>query len=271
MCHKAIRCGTFGRMRWGLDLKMTVLRRLAVLGFLLIAAMPQGRAQTVILDNSHSLALYGLTFSVSSCTITGTTCAAAGLDLSGVAAGRGNIEFEVVNPSGSSNAILSRALTSASGSSTLQFTIGVAQTSGQPNTLATSAALIDTGIRNYTCASGHSGCSATASASLNFSNITITTDPLTQALTSVQPGSQISTSPTDTATGDHTFSFVETLTLTTQGNGTYNTVGTLQLNTVAVLFRAAPEPASMAVMMVALGGLAVVRRRRGASSGATPS
>jgi hypothetical protein len=239
---------------------MKIFRWLAVFGVLLIATAHQGRAQFVSLNNTNSLSLYGLTFAISSCTLTGSSCSASDLNLQGVAAGRGNIEFEVVNSAGSSSAALSRALTSGLGGfTTLQFTITVSPTPGQPVTLVTSAALIDTGTRNYTCASG--ACSATATGTLQVGGTTF----LSQSLTANQSAAQTQTSSAYATPGINAFSFVENLTLNTSAVGSYNTGGTLKLNTVAVEFRAAPEPASIGIMLCALGGLAVARWRRTSS------
>jgi hypothetical protein len=245
----------------GLGFKMITLRRLAVLGFFLIVTNSQGWAQSVVLGNGNALALYGLTFSVSGCTLNGGGCGSS-LELSNVANGRGNIEFEVVSTAGGTP--FSRALGAGAGTSTLQFTITATQTSNQPTTLAESATLIDTGTRNIACAPTHTNCAAgtTASASLNFSNITITTNPLTQALTANQPAMQTQTSGVDNATADNAFSFVETISLSTLSATNYNPGGTLQLNTVAVNFRAAPEPASIMIMLSGICGIVAVRRRR---------
>ncbi len=260
-------CGIFVRECRELDFIMTVLRRLALFGLLLTVATPHARAQSVALSNGNALVLYGLTFKISGCT---ANC--SGLDLQGVPDGRGNIEYEVVSSAGAGSAALSRNInTGSSGSTTLSFTITVSATSGQPNTLVTSAALMDSGIQSFTCASGYSSCASgtTAGATLtSFSGVTMTPSTVSQALTLNQSALQttaLSTKSTDT--GDNSFYYLETLTLSSNGSTQYVAGSTLQLNTVATVFRAAPEPASMTVLMVALGGLAVARRRRGASSG----
>jgi hypothetical protein len=241
---------------------MKLFRWLAVFGIILIATTHEGRAQSVSLNNGGSLSLYGLTFAISGCTLTGSSCSASGLSLQGVAAGRGNIEFQVANSAGSSSAALSRGTGSGSGLTTLLFTITVSPTPGQPTTLVTSAALIDTGTRHYTCASGHSGCSATATASLQVGGNTL----LSQSLTANQFALQTQTSPIYTTTGINAFSFVENVTLNTSTADDYTAGGTLRLNTIAVEFRTAPEPASIGIMLCALGGLAAARWRRGTSS-----
>jgi hypothetical protein len=222
-----------------------------------------------------SLVLYGLTFTVASgsgCSLNGGAC--TGLNLINVPDGRGNIEFELVGSGGTNSAALSLTpIANISSTATLSFTVGVTQTSGQPTTKVTSAALSTTGIDSYTCAvSPSSTCTSgtTAKTQVTFSRITINPTSLTQVLTSPASGLQTpGFTSTAHASADNSFSLTETLSLGALKSADYTGVTTLQLNTAALAFRAAPEPASIMVLLSAIGGMAAVRRRK--TFGASPS
>jgi len=240
---------------------MSILRRFLILGFLLVAAAPGVRAQSVALGNGNSLALYGLTFTVSSCTLSGSACGASNLILENVAAGRGNIEFQVRN-STASNPIISRAANAGTGTTQLQFTIAVSQPVGNPATTVTSLSLNNSGIRSINCTGSGTGCEAGTTATAVIDNISLVTGLVshTQGLTSNSPSLQTLATVPDPFTPDNAFSFRETLSVTTSANN-YDAL-TLRLNNVGVLFRAAPEPASISALLVGLAGLVVARRRR---------
>jgi hypothetical protein len=242
---------------------MTLLRRLVILGLFLIAA-PHAWAQIgapIVLDNnstSHTtLSVYGLTFSISGCTINGVACASNdNLVLEGVQTGRGNITIEVANKTAGSAALTQ----TMGGTTTLFFDLTV--TSG--GVAVSSASLQDTGQMTYSCSQGHSGCSAAVSASVApVSGATFVSNPLTAVLANqagAQTGAAVSTSLTATA---NPAEISETITLSSNSSsGSYISGGTLKLNTVALTLKSVPEPASLTVLMLGLGGLAMVRRRR---------
>jgi hypothetical protein len=252
---------------------MTVLRRLAVLGLFLFAAIPQGRAQITSpialennADSSQTLSVYGLTFSISGCSYgtgvasgsSGGSCVGNGLELEGVQTGRDTITVEAVSSTAGS-AALSQALDGTE--SYLNFTVNVTPSGSYVGTQASGALLTAIGVNSYNT-TGCGGCSASFTTQATSSSFT--TSPLTPASPWANEYSSTATqmysSDPDSLTSPlNTFSFGENILLSTSGA---QSGATLKLNTLALKFYTTPEPASIAMLLFGLGGLAMVRRRR---------
>src|SRR5258707_655295 len=119
---------------------MTHFRRLAVLGFFLLAATSSGWAQSgsVPLVNGQALTTYGFTFTISGCNWdtntnasgTGGTCTGTGADnlvLQAVQTGRDTVSVQVANAIASS-AALTQQLDGKK--SYLKFTVTVSEATG---------------------------------------------------------------------------------------------------------------------------------------------
>jgi hypothetical protein len=247
---------------------MTLLRRLAVLGFLLIAAMPRGWAQSgfVPLENGQALTTYGFTFTISGCNwatnvSSGTSGACAsgvggtggnldGLVLKAVQTGRDTVSVQVANSTASS-AALTQAL--GGNKSYLAFTITVSEATG--STKFSGALLTAVGLDNT---SGGTTTFTTQATSGSFSS-----SPLNPASAwGSSPSTQTKSSNPDNLTSLLSgFSFAENIQL----KSTTSTGSALALNTLTMKFYTTPEPASISALLVGLTGLVMVRRRRRAS------
>jgi hypothetical protein len=270
MCHDRY-VAAISRARLELNLHMTLFRRLAMLGLFLMAAMPQAWAQIgspIVLDNystsGKTLSLYGLTFSISSCKENGVTCSSTdGLVLEGVSSGRGTITVEVANATAGSAALSQTNGSSATNS--LALTLTVSPTAGYPgSTMVSAATLTAAGVDTYSCSTGHSSCAASVNDTATFNGITISPGVLTADLAN-QAGTQTASQPSTSVTADNSFTVAESVSLRTNDSSSWYNGSTLQLNTLALKFTTTPEPASITILMLGLGGLAVARRRRRAS------
>jgi hypothetical protein len=228
---------------------MTLLRRLVVLGFFLAAAAPGAWAQTVAMANLNTLSAYGLTATITNCS---ATC--AGDSLVVVPTGRGTITFEVLNTLNP----LTSAILSTTTSATLTFDLVIsANTSYHPlGSVVSNASLTSVGYRF--CSGGGTACSAVATASFSAGT---TATPLTDTLpTSSSTSTQVSmvNSPSSFSPASNSFTVVESLSLNKNGQ----TAGNLAFDSLALKLTTTPEPASIAVLLMALGGLVMARPRR---------
>jgi hypothetical protein len=227
---------------------MFLFRPLAILSVLLIGGGSSAWASGVAFGNNASLSLYGFTFQVSGCSleISGTSessCSGHNLELESVSTGRDTITIEVAPTSGS------YALQSTNGALTsLSYTLTATRQTG--NTVFSAATLTTTGSNTYSCQTW--GCSTTVSAAVSSGGSTMLSAALAQ--------NQTTNSSTYTLTSPvSAFSVQENVTL--DGSGLANG-SVLALSTVAMRLNTTPEPASVAILLVGLGSLAVARRRR---------
>jgi len=251
----------FDRFRRELDCYMSLFRRLALLSLFLASGMPYAWAANPIglygtSGSSGTLAWYGFDVSVASCTeglngATATACSTHdGLELVAVPSGRDAVTFEIVNAT-SGSAIFS--VPNMGGQDVLNAVLTVTPNASYlpSGSKATTAMLTTTGYNS--CSTGV-GCVATASAAFS-AGATVTqlvdTLPKNNGL-DVNPNG-----PNNFSTASNSFTVAETLTL----NPTH-TVTDLALNIVALKLTTTPEPTSITVVLIALGGLVAARRRR---------
>jgi len=150
--------------------------------------------------------------------------------------------------------------------SQLSFTISVGLTPGyySNTTLASKATLIVAGQESFSCPG--SSCNTNSNnvtASATFTGTpnptTIIPNPLTRTLTNT--GLQTLTQATTSwSPNSNSFNIAENLVVTADGKNNAGYV--LRLNTVELLFRTVPEPASVAMALVGTTGIMLARRRR---------
>jgi hypothetical protein len=211
-----------------------------------------------------TLTWYGFTVSAT-CSIQSnggstTGCGSSNdLELEAVPSGRGNLTFEIVNTGGTSSAILA-AGSGTSGSNVLTVGLTFALSAGTPNTYtavqpATASAIGYADLK-------YSTSSVVSTASSVFTNATVSPGTLTANLApdvnASTPTQQTPSSTTTSFTPDNSFTVTDTLTLNAGGH----TVNELQYNVLALKLRTAPEPASLSIFVLGLGGIMVARRRR---------
>lgn len=254
---------------------MTLFPRLAILALALIAAIPGARAQQVMgLVSGNSFNLYGLNVDVSGCTIglngaSATACAASNkLELLQVASPTNSITYEVIGYTGASpGSTTSAALSATSGLSQLNLTLLVTpNASYHTNTTRVTGATL-TAVGDDAFKLGSSGTTAKASAAFSAGTTAATlTSALTPQVTQGAPTLQtVPNGPNSFSPASASFTITENLELDPHGHS----VNFLSLSSVALKFTTTPEPASIAMLLAGLAGIALVRRRRISQSGST--
>ena len=220
---------------------------------MLMAAAPAAWAQSTEIFNGAVLSLDGLTLTVGGCTLTGSTTGCSTTDnifLQGVGTGRGSVTYEVVGASGGPVFSLAQG---SNTTDTLQFTLTVA--TNQANATIASG---DLTLNGTTSSSSTKHVTATQSFARNASG------PTPTGLTS--SSLYLNNSATTATTGAVNFtntspllnSFQVTTTLSANPSGSIG----IKLSSAVETFRTVPEPLSISVLALGLGGLAMIRRRR---------
>jgi hypothetical protein len=254
---------------------MTLFPRVAILGLALIAGASGARAQQAIgLVANDSFDLYGLNVDVSGCTIglngaTATACSATNkLELLQVASPTNTITYEITGYGGASpGSTPSAALSASSGTSQLNLTLLVTPNASYhtDTTRVTGATLTSAGDDAFDFGSG--GTAAKASAAFSAGT---TAAPLTAALTpqvtrGTPAGQMAANGPDSFSSPSASFTITENLELDPNNHS----VNLLSLSSVALKFTTTPEPASIAMLLAGLAGIALVRRRRTSQTGST--
>jgi hypothetical protein len=242
---------------------MTLLRRLATLGLSLIVASPGAWAQTELLVG-NTLTLDGIQLEVASCSVTiggNAQSNCSSISMEQVSTGRDTLSYELIGTGGGP----ALSDTSDTATSSLALVLTATANSGfhPAGTVVTSAATLTTlGYMNFT--GGTTG--TVAQASTAFSGGT-TAATLTDNLTAKAAGSgeqTVVSSPASTFSPS-TASFTITEDLTLNPNG--KSISALSLNQITLKLTTTPEPATVSLVLLGLGGLAIARRRRQASTG----
>ena len=251
MWHRTFGVLSYDRTFMELVFLMTLLRRIAISAVFLVCAASGVRAQTSLgtpinLFSGGSFTVGGDKFTISACTASsndGVGCASTtGLEVVGTVF-RGLVTLEVENKTAGSPILTD----SNSSAATLKLTVTVSTAAGK--TYQAISALDTTTTGNLT--TGHTGSGAFAVT--NTSGGTFGTT-LTDTLPVTSPTSMSSNeSGTEPTTG---MSVQETLTLASNNASGNNIL------TGLLAFQKAPEPASISIMLLGLGGLAVTRLRK---------
>lgn len=217
-----------------------------VTGLLGLSAADPVRAQTILANpiaTTTPAFTYGnLSFAITSCSFIylGSTqsCSTDGTEIESVFSGRGGTEIEILPTSGS------YTQTGGLGNTSLSFGLSVTPLKGS-NGISSVSNILNGTVLNP--ADNGRLTSVLSSFSVAASPATITS----------QPGALTSTTNFSLTKG--TLSFNVALNLNTFGA---SALDTLKLNNVKLLFTPAPEPASIGILLVGVGGLASLRHRR---------
>ncbi len=246
---------------------MTLFPRLALLGLALMAGISGARAQQAIgLVANDAFNLYGLNVDVSGCSIglngaTATACTATNkLELLQVVSPTNTITFDVVGYLGASpGSTTSAALTASSGISQLSLTLLVTPNASYhtSTTRVTGATLTAVGDAAFDHGTGGTSAQASAAFSAGTTATKLTAALAPQITTGTPTLQTVPNGPSSFSPTSASFTITENLELDPNGHS----VNLLSLHSVSLRFTTTPEPASIALLMAGLTGIAVVRRR----------
>jgi hypothetical protein len=239
---------------------MILMRRLAILGLMLIASTSGAWAATSTeVFAGATISLNGLTLTVLSnpslCTLSyagKSACSSTdGIYLQGVAAGKDLVSFELVGASSGPAFSLAKGST-ADASMSFQYTV----TTDEPSTA--------------TFGNGSLTLNGTTSSSTTNKHVTAAEAFSANAPSAAPTGltgfnlflDSSATSQSAGPTGFTNSPELKTFTITDTINLTPSSIAGVSLISLVNTFHTAPEPASITVLLLGLGGLAFVRRRR---------
>ncbi len=229
------------------------LRYLLAFAFCLAAAVP-GRAQTISLLNGSFLSMRGLSLTVSNCSLIlagwqQASCASGNLVLQAVSGSRNGVTFQMGWNGLGNLAINNVAKVGTDDLFQLSFNESVTTAGQGSGATATTLTTIDPGKTNcWPLCGGDLFAHESFSAAAGGGNLT----------------AHLLTTPTVslTLTKSNAFTIAETVTMlpadVTQFMEGFNP-DTLNLGLVRQSFAAAPEPATIALLLTGLGGLGFVR------------
>jgi PEP-CTERM motif len=239
---------------------------ISTIGLLLIGWMPAGWAQAlplpVVLSTGDFIDLFGLKIAVgSTCSIGGTTCSATdGLVLEGVSTGRGTVTFEVANKTAGSNIL---AATQGGSPQTLSVNFTVTPSGADAGATVSQATNFSiSGIDECTSVPAPPppktcvAASAVATLGAGFSSPSLTA-ALPISTTSNAVVTSASSGSSTFSGSPNTFTVSDVLTLNPAGTAT-----SLSAQALVLQLHTVPEPASISVVLMGLGGLVMARRRR---------
>ena len=218
-----------------------MLRRLIALILFALLVSPAARAQTYSLNNQTNLVFGGFTVSISGCsyqvaTVTQSSCSGDNVDFTATES-RGSLSINFFNATNSGSAILSQA--TGTGCTCVQYALSITS-----NYAISSAVVADTGTNTT---------GATVDNWMQFTSLS--GSPRIDAM--ITQG-QTSANNSYTVPGSTTsLSISSSLGL----NDAYQ-ANVLSLNSAGLTFVSTLEPASLALLLVAAGGVMVAHRQR---------
>jgi hypothetical protein len=211
------------------------------------------------LTTGANFSLEGLNLKIVSCTVTGSgSCGNA--ELVAISASRGAISFLLVGDGGIVGGTQSAALTGTKNTNTsLSLVLAVSQAGSSKVVNDVSASTVGT----YDLGSCSGSCS-TAPVATGAATVNVATGgtPLLDTLTQNTSQQTQASGPMTLNTPTGSFNLTETLTLNV---GNFN-ISSFNIFSQLITFHPAPEPATLSIMLLGLGGLAIARRRRRAGS-----
>jgi len=244
-----------------------ILRCLPILGLLITALLSPAAAQSlpgpIGLTAGANFSLEGLNLKVVSCSVTtnaiNSSCGNA--ELVAMSASRGAISFLLVGDNGTVGGPQSAALTGAKNTNTsLSLVLAVSQAGSSKVVNDISASTV--GTFDLGSCSGSSCSTAPVATGAATVNVATGGTPLLDTLTQNTSQQTQASGPMTLNPPTGSFNLTETLTLNV---GNFN-INTFNIFSQLITFHTAPEPATLSIMLLGLGGLAIARRRRRAGS-----